>query len=50
MTVSAVRPRTTRLETTTRVTATRLDWVLMLAAGCPAGVGCGAGVVGHLDA
>jgi rod shape determining protein RodA len=33
MTVSAVRPRTTRLETTTRVTATRLDWVLILAAG-----------------
>jgi rod shape determining protein RodA len=33
MTVSAVRPRTTRIETTTRVTATRLDWVLILAAG-----------------
>ncbi len=33
MTVTAVRPRTTRVETTTRVSAARLDWVLMLASG-----------------
>jgi rod shape determining protein RodA len=33
MTATAVRPRTTRVETTTRVTAARLDWVLMLASG-----------------
>jgi rod shape determining protein RodA len=39
MTVSAVRPRTTRLETTTRVTATRLDWVLILATGALLAIG-----------
>ena len=32
MTVVAVRPRATRVETTTRVRAARLDWVLMSAA------------------
>jgi hypothetical protein len=32
VTVVAVRPRTTRTETTTRVRAARLDWVLMAAA------------------
>jgi rod shape determining protein RodA len=39
MTVSAVRPRTARLETTTRVTATRLDWVLILATSALLAVG-----------
>ena len=33
MTVVAVRPRATRVETTTRVRAARLDWVLMLTCG-----------------
>jgi rod shape determining protein RodA len=33
MSVVAVRPRTARVETTTRVGAARLDWVLMLATG-----------------
>lgn len=33
MTVTAIRPRAARLDTTTRVRAARLDWVLILAAG-----------------
>jgi rod shape determining protein RodA len=39
MTASAVRPRTTRLETTTRVAAAQLDWVLMLATGALLAIG-----------
>ena len=39
MTVVAARPRTNRAETTTRVQAARLDWVLMFAAALLLGAG-----------
>jgi rod shape determining protein RodA len=39
MTVVAVRPRATRVETTTRVKAARLDWVLMFATAALLAVG-----------
>ena len=39
MSVVATRPRTARVETTTRVRAARLDWVLMLAAAVLLAVG-----------
>jgi rod shape determining protein RodA len=39
MTMTAVRPRGSRVETTTRVRAVRLDWVLMLASGLLLAVG-----------
>ena len=39
MTTTAIRPRAAKVDTTTRVRAARLDWVLMLAAGALLAVG-----------
>ena len=39
MTTTAIRPRAAKVDTTTRVRAARLDWVLMLTAGALLAVG-----------